>query len=497
MEIKTAPYYNNPQLAILLSTVPNKMFIGGRGVGKTTIIAEEALKYISTMPRGKVALGSLTYFHIRTKSLPAMIDQWERRKLFRNIHYFIGNKAPKKWGWKEPHQPPIDYSNCIHWWNGHVNEFISFDRPELARSGSYDGLILDEVTQLKKIDIDSDVLPSVRGNNDRLGHIRFHGGKLFVGSMPISSEGDWVFEWEDLMKEHPQEFLFLTASAMENVSILGERYFRDLKRTMQEAIYDLEILCKRRKKNLNGFYPMLNKSRHGYHDAYNYSYIDSLDPVKGIEGHIDSRTDKDCLPDEPLYVSIDFGSTQNCMIVGQWHRSENRFPVLKNFYVENETLNVLIDKFIGYYAHHKNRDVFLYGGSDGQRKNDAASRMTYFDTVISLLSAAGWNAHNRAAAYEANHMDKFQFWNKFLSNDFPSLPEFAINMNNAYETFFSMDNAPILPSEFKKDKRSEKKTDQPRWKATDLSDAADNLFFWILYPLIQDATPDFDMIILK
>ena len=37
--IKPAPYYNDPQLKILLSTKPHKTFIGGRGVGKTTIIA--------------------------------------------------------------------------------------------------------------------------------------------------------------------------------------------------------------------------------------------------------------------------------------------------------------------------------------------------------------------------------------------------------------------------------------------------------------------------
>ena len=73
---------------------------------------------------------------------------------------------------------------------------------------------------------------------------------------------------------------------------------------------------------------------------------------------------------------------------------------------------------------------------------------------------------------------------------------FQINMNNAMETFFSMDNAPILPQEFKKDKSSERKKDQPRWKATDLSDAADNLFYWLLSPLLGDQYPTNEMILL-
>ena len=90
LQIRPAPYYNFPQLVIKLSSRPHKMFIGGRGVGKTTIIADEVIKYISAMPRGKVSLNGLTYFHIRTKSLPPIIDHWERRGLYRGIHYFIG-----------------------------------------------------------------------------------------------------------------------------------------------------------------------------------------------------------------------------------------------------------------------------------------------------------------------------------------------------------------------------------------------------------------------
>ena len=58
--IKSAPYYNDPQLKILLSTKPHKTFIGGRGVGKTTIIAEEIIKYFVAMPRGKISLNGHT-----------------------------------------------------------------------------------------------------------------------------------------------------------------------------------------------------------------------------------------------------------------------------------------------------------------------------------------------------------------------------------------------------------------------------------------------------
>ena len=70
-------------------------------------------------------------------------------------------------------------------------------------------------------------------------------------------------------------------------------------------------------------------------------------------------------------------------------------------------------------------------------------------------------------------------------------------MNNAMETFVSMDGAPILPQEFKKDKSSERKRDQPRWKATDLSDATDNLYYWVLGSLVGEQDHSNDMLLLS
>ena len=493
--IVPAPYYNYPQRVIKLCTRPHKMFIGGRGVGKTTIIADQMIDCMTTMPRGKISLNGLTYFHIRTKSLPPIIDHLERRGLYRGIHYFVGTKAPKKMNWLEPYQPPLDYTNCIHWYNGFVVEFNSFDRPEMARSGSYDYMIFDEVTKLKKSAIDSDVLPANRGNGNRFGHIRFHHGTLFLGSQPLTPAGDWVFEYEKLMQEFPKEYMFLEASARYNEFILGARYFRDLKRSIPSVVYDIEVENNRRKTNVNGFYPSLNAQKHGYYDSYNYTFYDAINHDLKEAGGLDCRGDADCLPEMMLDASFDFGSTQNCMIVAQLHRDTNEYPIIKNFFVENETLTVLVDKFIDYYKYHPTKRIDLYGGSDGTRRNDAASRQTYFDDVSMQLIRAGWIVTVCAELHEISHMDKFIFWHKFLSGERDTIPAFKINMNNAMETFVSMDSAPILPSEYKKDKSSERRAGLPRWKATDLSDAVDNLYYWKYYRSVDDAQPSHDMAI--
>ena len=54
----------------------------------------------------------------------------------------------------------------------------------------------------------------------------------------------------------------------------------------------------------------------------------------------------------------------------------------------------------------------------------------------------------------------------------------------------------LTPSEYKKDKSSERKTDQPRWKATDLSDAVDNLYYWMFFQSLDNSEPAHDMMFL-
>lgn len=495
MQIKPAPYYNNAQLAVKLSTAPFKMLVMGRGSGKTTIFAEEIIKYLENMPRGKVAFGGLTYFHVRTRSMPAIIDFWEQRGLYRNAHYFIGHKAPKKFKWDEPFQPPLDYSNCIHFANGFVVEFVSFDRPETARSGSYDGMFFDEAAKLKKHALESDVLPANRGNNKRFEHIRFHHGIMFATTMPLTAEGEWVFNYEDLHHQEPENYMYMEASAQVNKHILGERYFRDQRRALPELIYNIEIENQRPNSYINSFYPKLGE-QHLYYDSYNYSFVDNLEYDIIRKGSFDSRCDEDCNPNKPLDMSWDFGSRINCCIIAQEHFDKNEYRIIKNFYKENDTFNPVIEEFVKYYKYHKRRIIYLYGGSDGM-KRVANSKKTYMEDVMELLTKAKWEVYLMAKFHEILHMDKFRFYNKMLTEDHPHLPFLRINQNNAYETYFSMTRAPIDAAEIKKNKRSERDENLPQWKATHLSDAVDNVVYWKFFQLLQSQGGSYEVEFLR
>jgi len=492
MDIRPAPYYNNPQLAVKFSSVLTKMLIWGRGTGKTTIFGDELLKYVYYMPRSKGAFGGLTYFHVRTKSMPAIIDQWERRGIYRNIHYFVGHKAPKKFGWKEPFQPPLDYSNCVHFINGSVIEFISFDRPEMARSGSYDYMVFDEAAMLKKDALNSDVLPANRGNGQRFKHIRFHHSLLLATTQAISTEGDWIYEYEQMSIDNPYEYMFLEASAKENIHILGDAYFRNMKRILPSTTYELEVENNRRKKNVNGFYVNLKPSVL-YFDSYNYDYYERINHNVAEKGAINSRGDKDCDTHKALDMSWDFGANINCCVINQEHYEVNEYRTLKNFFRENESYEAVCNDFIEYYQYHSNKTLFLYGGSDGNKRN--ADQTVYYDDVILQLERAGWSVINKVQAHEIPHADKYFFYIKYLSNTL-NIPTYRINQNNAHETYVSMDNAPIKSDEIKKDKKEERNKAIPQWKTTHLSDAVDNVLYWKFSNLIDTSTaPSHDIVI--
>ena len=134
---------------------------------------------------------------------------------------------------------------------------------------------------------------------------------------------------------------------------------------------------------------------------------------------------------------LEASSRVNQKILGEQYFKDNKrrqsintFPTIKNLYVENASLLVLVNQFIDYYKHHKNKTICLFGGSDGTRKNDAISRQSYFSEVEKWLTAVNWKVI-------------------------------------------------------------------PRWKATDLSDAWDNLYYWELYPQVKavESDPSVDIII--
>lgn len=460
---------NNVQLVTKLSTARHKVLVAGRGVGKTTMIAEELLDLLRIFPRGKAGLIGMTYYHIKTKSMPVIIKHWEKRGFIKDVHYFVGRKPPKNWKWPEAYMPPLDYTHSIIFWNGFTIEFISMDRPEVARSGNYDFQIGDEAAKISAESLQSDIMPARRGNLDVFGHINKHLGSFFCTTHALSIEGEWVYKYEDLAKQDANYF-YLEASAIANKANLGDAFFNDNARMMSKALYDLEILNIRPLIKSDSFYPKFNYETHTYVPEYNYNLLDSNPDVE------DSRKDLDCNTNQALDLSFDFGSKINCAVIGQ-QKSIDEYRLINNiFLLAPQIISDLVAKFINYYRHHQNKTVFLYGGSDGARRTDYDSLHTYYDKIIDQLAANGWKCIQMYDNKEIDHKEKFIFFTELYSNTNPALPSIQMNQENFKEGIISIRNAPLKKTEIKKDKSSEKK-DIEQWQATHLSDAKDNLLY--------------------
>lgn len=468
--------YNPPQLAIKLSSARHKMVVAGRGVGKTTMLADDMGDLARIMPRGKEGFIGQTYFHIKTKSMPVIINHWEKLGFKKDLHYFVGRKPPKTWGIIEAYMPPLDYKNAILFRNGYTIEFLSMDRPEMARSGSYDFLRGDEAAKIKHSALTADIFPANRGNNDRFGHLRRHHGTMFTTTHALNQLGHWVYDYEQYALED-KDYFYIEASARENIKILGENFFKDHKRTMPQILYNLEILNIKPKKLSNVFYPKFNYETHTYPPSYNYHFIDDdSDNNEGLLSATDSRIDADVLENQALDLSFDFGARINCLVVGQ-----EQFPSYKIvralFVLQPEIKSQLVENFIQKYRFHKNKLVYLYGGSDGNRRSDYDSSKTYFEKVIEQLNAAGWRVEPRYRLHEINHQKKFQFFNEYLAGLLIKHPALEINRENAKDLIISLENAPLKDHIIEKDKSSERQ-DIPQNEATHLSDAFDNLIYW-------------------
>jgi hypothetical protein len=180
-------------------------------------------------------------------------------------------------------------------------------------------------------------------------------------------------------------------------------------------------------------------------------------------------------------------------VVGQEIYSAKEYRIINNFFGENKELKEVVQEFIDYYQPQPEKVLMIYGGSDGNKRTDAKSRVTYFEYVIAMLNKAGWSCHLMAKMNEINSMDKHLFWNQMLRGDNPQLPMFKINQNNANETYISMKNTEFKPNTFKKNKNPESDENLPQWKAGHLGDAVDNLIYWKYAALTLGATPGFDV----
>jgi hypothetical protein len=457
----------------------------GRGTGKSTALGGVIKRIILDMPRSSTMLIGESYQQILTRTLPSTVLGLEQHGLIQNVHYFIGRSAPRSWGWPQAYQPPKDYSRYIQFWNGSGIHLVSQDKKGDGRGLNTDAQIGDEAALLNKDLLDENTSPTLRGSNTKAfkGKVMF-GKSVFASSTPLTLEGKWFTDFEQLAYSNPKEYYFLKANYRCNLENLREGYIEDAKRNTIPWIFDAEYENIRPNRTTGSYYALLNEKKHTYLD-WNYDHYTGMDSTKNSKG------DKDCHPRLPLEIGLDFGAVINSCVVNQELLSSKEQKALKSFYVlgDNEqTQDDLADELCDYYEPHQEKVIYMWYDNDGNNRT-GNSKLTKSEQFADRLRSKGWIVHMMTeGGANMSHDLKHRLWEVLLRGDHPDLPAYSMNRSNCSDLYLSMSNAKAIvdhsTGRTRKNKSSERSKKVPRQWATDLSDAQDSIivgkYLWVL-----------------
>lgn len=511
-------YYNQKQIEAITLGTKSSMIVAARGFGKSEgIDAPLLIRDITTMPGATIPLLSPTYKKLLQNTLPAVEVGLNRIGYYEGIHYVMGRRADPKLNFAKPIYEPRDWSYFMHWYNGTVCQFSSFDVAMSLNSKSVDAVHGFEAKFLDKSKIDNEVSPANRGNLNKW-NVPWHHGMHFSTDMPTSKTGEWVFEYEKMMDEslisyikelmveqhrirtdktlspkyverrnyelsrelfacRKNAVLYREFSALDNIDILGEQFIKDQKRVLPPMIFQASILNRRFKKVLGGFYASFNEDVHVYESSFSSLQGRYGLDYKGFRN--DCTSDEDLDENLPLVITFDYNGNINNLVVAQhtesWHRTRH------TFYTKYEQkLRELCRIFCDYYAPRHNRDVVYYYDSTAIKSAYAVEDAEAFsDVVVNELTARGFKVNAVYIGQQMKHAEKHQIFDdafKGLKYLFPSVHKY-----NCEELILAMQAAGIRIGRngFEKDKSGEKKeetADDPLQTRTDVTDAWDTNF---------------------
>lgn len=452
-------YYNQKQIDYLASEQKRACLIWGRGTGKSTSISGRTNQMARRLPRGKIFFSASTYNQILTKMMPAVESKWQEFGLIDGVHYVVGKSPPKFFD--KPFSPPRKYDNIISFFNGFAVEFLSMDRPDLSRGGSYDGGIIDEAALLKEDMIDKVLLPSIRGNRHKFSD-PLHGHVSFITSMPWQSSGNWLFKYEDLARADPEKYFYSEATIYDNIEVIGAEGIKMLKDKLPYLTFAVECENKRLTKGPDTFYHKFSDNRHTYEPVFLYSNGPrgiQVDGTAELKGH------------EVIDMSLDFSGWFNCYTL--WNASGGFDRCFDLAYVkDDQKLEALMKIFTDKYEGHDNKIIRLWGEPRGHDKNPTGD--TIYNQLATLLKAAGWSVQICAhAGRTTHHIDRWRFINSVLSEgDITHATKVRISKETCKDLIIAL-NICKVTKDFKKDKSNEKDRAFPQEHAPHLTDTLD------------------------
>lgn len=463
-------YWNPKQLEFLRAIKPYKMFLGGRGSGKTTTEGGEQYRCMAEMPRSRGFLASSTYAQLLNSTLPAVEMKWTEMGLIEGEDYVVGIRPPRSFD--KCLDEPRKYDNVISFANGRRIQLMSMDRPDLQRGGTFTDGACDEAALVPHEHVTKVMIPSLRGF---VREFRTPLRGVFRGytSIPWKPSGYWSLDYEAKAQSDPSMYHFSEANAYDNIEVLGQDYLTRLEAELPYLEFLVEVMNKRVRKVNDAFYHKFEAEKHTYTVRYLYD-----EGARGIitTGHMDPHY----RPDQLLDLSFDFSGYFNCCTAWQeGHITDGRQRrlceyMLHQFFVKSDEGKVgeLVDKVCNHYERHGFKVVRLWGEPRGHDPKADTPR-TMFQQIQDRFIRAGWNVEIRVKPGQVKaHKERNYFMNEVLAESTPTLPTIRVNDVTCKDAIISL-QVTSVKADFQKDKSKESDRAFPQEHAPHFTDTID------------------------
>ena len=521
---------NVAQLRFIMWLGHSATSIWGRATGKSYIIAYLMHMIVKHMPRSTWGIVGRTFAQMLEITLLPTFYALESFGYVMDRDYYIMKKPPENSKFDKALKPPASFKYTLTFYNGTTFQLVTQDRS--SRGSDLQGIICDESLNLNKERFDTEVVPAIRGFNQEFGHVPFYRGQFHFTSMPDMSDGKWLLDHSSYYMKDGYDFELLTsklirlqlalvdcddnklrleiwpeiqhirkqikfytsrsglfyseANAFDNIDNLGLNYLIDMRRTMLDLTYRIEILNEKLAKVLNGFYTNLSDIH--LYDDYDYSFIDNLAISKSSFEKKDCRFDKNIDRFRPLHLGIDLGIHINVAAVAQNLHTEIRF--LKDFHAKSPLLlKHLVKDFIDYYEPHTKKLVKISFDTSSSSQQQYDSNKTLIANVSLDLKKAGWTVEILTKGRKLTHQERYDLINEMYLQDNINeknrkYPVLRYHRYHCHDLIVALDSTGIKRgrSLFEKDKSGERNMSADQLREPHLTDAHD----YIIDDLLKD-----------
>ncbi len=469
-----------------------------RAGGKTSGgIGPRIQRLSEVMPRSQILIVSDTYERLENRVIPNIINFLsENLGLIEDIDFVKYKKSPDHW--TKPFIPLDKFGRVISFSTGIALCLVSLSVEGSANAFNAQAAIIDEAKFCKEEKINTEVIPALRGQEKRFGHLPEYLSKWFftdkyganikwllrkkklvdkeaveivvtlqneiyrlenemdkyTSNTTLIAYKQKIFSYKQKIDRIRKHLIYVSEMpAYENKQIVGDFYFKSQKRTCTKYEYDVAILNKDPDKVEHTFYPTFSKN-----NLY--------------------RSNKDYDPMAPFFGAMDYNFRISPLPVAQVGGSPSflyKTVRIVNYFYElyPNGIEDTVKAFCKYYETH-GKKVFHYI-FDHTAIGRNPMKTTFKDEVIATFKACGWQVYEHYIGEAPEHESKFEKIKAWLLNN----GEFAVRVNEdkCDQLISSIGQTPamIVSGVTKKDKRTEKDPNFPAEDSTHGPDAFDQL----------------------